>query len=149
MVGFPGELWSDIMMTLQVMDSLEDQGGVVNGPSLYLPYPGTPLFDSAVEKGFSPPHRMEDWGVQWGPKQPLTPFGDKRARFIGYYRTLAFRKNTSSLKFPLFAEVLKFLAQKRWKKRYFSLPLDYYIPRLAWSFLKTFGFKKIARALYD
>ncbi len=150
MVGVPGESWKDMLQTFEMMDNLEKMGvTVASGPALFYPYPGTPLYDLAVEKGFAPPQRIEDWAAQWGPKQPLVPSVDKRTRFVGYYRTLALRRDLRGLKFPLFARMLKFLAKKRWEKRVFHFPIDYHLPRF---FLKSFqalGLKKLARAIYD
>jgi len=149
MVGVPGESESDVMKTFDLMDELEISGNIVNGPSFYFPYPGTPLFDTAVKKGFSPPKKIEDWGVQWGPSQPSTPFVDQKIKFAGYYRILAFRKEKSHLKFPFFVNFLKLIAKKRWEKRFFAVRLDYYIPKFILNVLKTLKLKNIARMIYD
>ncbi len=150
MVGIPGESESDVMKTFDLMDKLEKAGNIVNGPSYYFPYPGTPLFDIAVKKGFFPPQKIETWDlVQWGPSQPSTPFITKKMKFAGYYRILALRKEKSRLKFPVFINFLKFIAKKRWEKRYFSFPLDYYIPKFLLSVLKTLKLKNITQMIYE
>jgi len=151
MIGIPGESWPEMLKTFQVMDELEKKGNdiVVSGPSVYYPWPGTPLLDLAVEKGFNLPKRTEEWAVNWGPKQPTAPYVDKKVKFIGFYRISVFRKDLDSLKFPLFARLLRFVAKKRWEKRFFRFPIDYYIPRFFLNLIKALGLKKIAQAIYD
>jgi anaerobic magnesium-protoporphyrin IX monomethyl ester cyclase len=151
MLGIPGETWKEMKTTLNLMDELEALGDdvVVNGPSLYFPWPGTRLFDEAVEQGFQPPQRLEDWAIGWGHRQPLAPYVDKRARFVGFYRILAFRKDVDSLRFPLFAKMLRWVARKRWERRLFRFPVDYYLPNLIYQLLKRLGLTKAAQALYN
>ncbi len=149
MVGIPGETWEDDLQTFSLMDELEEKGNIVNGPTIFLPYPGTPLYTLAVEKGFVTPRDITEWGKNWGPTQPRTPFVDRRARFAGYYRVLALRKEEKNLKIPYFTRILKRIAKKRWEKRYFLFPLDYYIPRFFLRLLQSLKLKKIARMMYD
>ncbi|NIM55128.1 MAG: hypothetical protein GTO15_10980, partial [Pseudomonas stutzeri] len=33
----------------------------ISGPKLYTPYPGTKLYQSAIEHGFQPPDGMAGW----------------------------------------------------------------------------------------
>jgi radical SAM superfamily enzyme YgiQ (UPF0313 family) len=151
MVGVPGETWEDSLQTFKMMDNLEKMGvTVAAGPSVFYPYPGTPLYDLALEKGFAPPRRIKDWRVaQWGPRQPLVPGIDKRTGFVGYYRTLALRRDLRGLKLPLFAKMLRFLAKKRWKKRAFRFPMDYHLPRFFLKSFRALGLKNLARAIYE
>jgi radical SAM superfamily enzyme YgiQ (UPF0313 family) len=150
MVGVPGESWEDMLQTFEMMDNLEKMGvTVASGPALFYPYPGTPLYDRAIEMGFTPPQRIEDWAAQWGPKQPPVPYVDKRTRFVGYYRTLALRRDLRGLKLPLFAKMLRFLARKRWEKRAFRVPIDYHLPRFFLQSFRALGLKKLVRAIYE
>jgi anaerobic magnesium-protoporphyrin IX monomethyl ester cyclase len=151
MIGIPGESWPEMLKTFQVMDEMEKMGNdiIVSGPSVYYPWPGTPLLKPAVEKGFKLPKKMEDWAVNWGPKQPTVPYVDKKVKFIGFYRISVFRKDLDSLKFPFFAKLLRFIAKKRWEKRYFRFPIDYYIPRFFLNLIKALGLRKIAQSIYD
>ncbi len=151
MVGTPGETWDDIKETLEIMDELEEKGEgvIVNGPSLYFPYPGTKLYDEALALGFRPPQKMEDWAVNWGHRQPFAPYVDKRAKFIAYYRILAYRKDIESLRFPFIAKLLRAMARLRWRKRFFRLRWDYHLPNLALKLLKRLGLTKAAQALYN
>lgn len=151
MCGIPGETWSDMLKTFQLIDDLERMGATVaSGPALFCPYPGTPLYDLAKEKGFEPPQKIEDWAVNWdwGPRQPPLPFIDRRAKFVGYYRTIA-KKDVSSIRFPFFINILRTLAKKRWEKRFFRFPLDYYIPRFFLKLLESLGLRRITHSIYD
>jgi radical SAM superfamily enzyme YgiQ (UPF0313 family) len=142
MVGIPGETWSDILMTLDLMDELEDmgQGIAAIGPCIFTPYPGTPLFERAIEHGFEPPDSLEEWGIRlWGHKQPLAPYVDRRIQFIAYYRRLAHRKDFDQLAFSLPTRLLARLARLRWKHRFFHFPLDYTLPALGLNTLARLG----------
>lgn len=151
MIGIPGETMDDIRQTFALMDELEaiGPGVAVNGPSIFLPWPGTALYDLAVKQGFVPPDSMEGWSNRWGPSQPKTPFLDKGYRLAGYYRFLAFRKDLHFLKFPLLTRCLRRLALWRWRHRFFHIPLDYYVPRFFLRLLRAMGFGRIGEALYE
>jgi anaerobic magnesium-protoporphyrin IX monomethyl ester cyclase len=151
MIGIPGESDSDMRMTLDLMDELEALGDAVavNGPSVFLPWPGTALYERAVAMGFKPPSQTAEWGVQWGGQLPSTPFLPRKYRFINYYRFLAFRKQTAFLKFPFFATVLQRLARMRWRRRFFRFPADYYLPRFVWHFLRGVGLRRLSTAFYE
>ncbi|MDW7760456.1 MAG: radical SAM protein [Acidobacteriota bacterium] len=150
MAGIPGETWKDMRATFDLMDELEAGGGdvVVNGPSLYCPWPGTALYEEAVAGGFRPPQRSEDWAVGWGHRMPSVPSADRRARYVGYYRILAFRKELSALRLPVFAKGLRFLARWRWRHRFFRFPLDYHVPNFFYRIMKILGLRSVAKALY-
>lgn len=62
MIGFPGETKKDILETIKLIRTLKrDKNITIYGPSTYVPYPGTPLFDRCVELGFIPPKKLEGW----------------------------------------------------------------------------------------
>lgn len=63
MAGFPGETEGDIRKTIELMKRLkrENPTAVIWKINTYTPYPGTELFDLAVQYGFKPPERFEDW----------------------------------------------------------------------------------------
>jgi radical SAM superfamily enzyme YgiQ (UPF0313 family) len=151
MMGIPGESWEDMKATFDLMDELEEKGDdvAVNGPSLYFPWPGTRLFEQVVSQGFKPPQRLEDWEIDWAHHQPLVVNTVKHAKFVTFYRVVAFRKDVGSLRFPLFAKLLRLVARKRWQKRFFRFPVDYYVPKLVFVLLKRLGLTKAAKALYN
>jgi radical SAM superfamily enzyme YgiQ (UPF0313 family) len=151
MVGIPGESWPDVLQTLDLMDELEETGDgiAVIGPCIFTPYPGTPLFESAIEHGFEPPASLEQWGIRlWGHKQPLAPYVDRRIRFIGYYRRLASRTDFDQLAFSLPAKILGKVASLRWQHRFFRFPLDYTLPAFGLNMLTKLGLADIYRKLH-
>jgi anaerobic magnesium-protoporphyrin IX monomethyl ester cyclase len=155
MVGIPGESWSDVLQTLKLMDELERMGGgiAVVGPCIFTPYPGTPLFELAIEHGFKPPASLEQWGIRlWDHKQPLAPHADKRVRFLGYYRRLANRTDFDQLAFSPPTRILRQVARWRWRYRFFRLPLDYSLPALGLNVLTKLGladmYSKLRKAMW-
>ncbi len=150
LIGVPGERWPEMKKTFDLIDELEARGVTVTpGPSFYFPYPGTPMFEEAVRRGFVAPDTMLKWAMPWGPSQPLPPYVDRRARYAGYYRSMAMRQGTGSLRFPLFLTIVRKLARWRWRHRFFSLPLDYQLPRLLLRGLRTFGLNRVVAGIYD
>jgi radical SAM superfamily enzyme YgiQ (UPF0313 family) len=142
MVGIPGETWSDVLQTLDLMDALEalGEGVAVIGPCIFTPYPGTPLFEEAIKYGFEPPASLQEWeGRLWDHKQPLAPYVDTRIRFIGYYRRLAKRRDLDQLAFALPTRILSQVAGLRWRRRFFRFPLDYTVPAAGLSMLDRLG----------
>lgn len=76
MAGFPDETKEDLLQTYKVMLKLYDEHPNANflGPSVYTPYPGTPLYHRCLERGFNPPDTLEDWAkFDWDEKTCL-PF---------------------------------------------------------------------------
>ena len=63
MAGFPGETSHDIQETRAlIFQLLGDNPGCLISPIYPLaPYPGTELFQRAVELGFEPPRKLQDW----------------------------------------------------------------------------------------
>ena len=67
-VGFPGETEDDMEMTFNVIERLMSENRNVLHPflNIYTPYPGTRLYKTACEHGFSPPVNTEGWSaVSW------------------------------------------------------------------------------------
>lgn len=148
MIGVPGESWAEMCKTFDIIDELEAMGvSVTPGPSLFFPYPGTPLFDEAVRAGFTPPASTAAWGIPWGPSQPLPPYVDPRARHVGFYRSLAMRKDPRTGKAPLPLRPLQALARWRWRRRNFRLPLDYTVPHRLLALLRRTGLRRLAGRL--
>ena len=149
MVGIPGESWSDICQTLDLIDKLESMSDYVTISSLaiYAPWPGSFLSEVAKEKGFKPPTSLEGWSRNWAQRMKLPAYADKRVKFIGFFRVLI-RKDFSNLSFSFLAKLLRRIALLRWKRRYFRFPVDYYVPALFLRALRKIGLSKISKALY-
>ncbi len=91
MLGFPEETREDILETVRVAALLtEDRDTNVYGPSMYIPYPGAPLFDKCVKLGFAPPSKLEDWGAfDWEETSKLPWFTAEDKTFMDEVQTLA------------------------------------------------------------
>jgi radical SAM superfamily enzyme YgiQ (UPF0313 family) len=63
MAGFPTETKGDREETVRLMDRLKQENpqAVVWKINNYTPYPGTELYDVAVQHGFKPPRTFEEW----------------------------------------------------------------------------------------
>ena len=63
MAGFPTETKEDREKTIRLINRLrlENPAAVIWKINKYTPYPGTELFDLAVQRGFKPPERFEGW----------------------------------------------------------------------------------------
>lgn len=64
LIGLPTETWEEVRKTIKVILKLSEihpKIGYTIG--MYLPYPGTDLYDLAVRRGFRPPKRTEDWHI--------------------------------------------------------------------------------------
>ncbi len=62
MMGLPDETRDDLVQTLNLIAHLaQDPEALIYGPSIYTPFPGTPLFERAVALGLEEPKSLEDW----------------------------------------------------------------------------------------
>ncbi|MDI6798065.1 MAG: radical SAM protein, partial [Desulfatibacillaceae bacterium] len=63
MAGLPGETEEDLNMTMALIEQLrkENPRAVIWKINDYMPYPGTRLFEEAVQAGFDPPQSLEQW----------------------------------------------------------------------------------------
>jgi len=61
-IGFPTETMEEIYETFEFMNLLDETAGFrFCKPGLYMPYPGTVLYNLSLEKGFHPPQTPEEW----------------------------------------------------------------------------------------
>lgn len=63
MVGIPGETIDDFQQTEALLAELQADGFYF---SLYLPSPGTAMFQQAKEQGFEEPSTLEEWADHYG-----------------------------------------------------------------------------------
>ena len=84
MIGFPDETREDIAQTTRLIYTLsEDRNVRIYGPSVYIPYPGTPLLDRCVELGLSTPNRLEEWvDYDWRKVSQLPCFSRTHRRYM-------------------------------------------------------------------
>lgn len=152
LVGFPGEEWSDICETLDLIDDLSRMNHYVMVTHLgsYTPYPGTPLYDEAIKMGFEPPHSTIGWGnfVKAGYRGYLPKYVNKKARSLTYYYHMVIRNDLDDLTLSLPAKLIQRLARLRWKHRFFSFPIDHYVPVSCLKGFEKAGFHSLSRKLY-
>ncbi|OGP27803.1 MAG: hypothetical protein A2067_00470 [Deltaproteobacteria bacterium GWB2_42_7] len=107
---------------------------------IYCPYPGTPMYQNAVELGFKEPKSLEEWS-NYTLYEKHTPWVTKKqvllVSMISSYIFMFLDSDTitwigerikSRLKRGLFLIVFKFyriLARLRWGYKYFGIPIDY------------------------
>jgi radical SAM superfamily enzyme YgiQ (UPF0313 family) len=73
--GAPGETPEEFRQSVQLMcDLLFRHPRAVMFPAFYMPFPGTPMYRMALNSGFRPPTRTEDWEEvdNWSRHYPLT-----------------------------------------------------------------------------
>jgi hypothetical protein len=74
MAGLPGETEKDLRSTVRLMRAIrrEHPGAILSPIKGYVPYPGTRMYDRALQLGFSPPQSLEGWsGFDWnGARRP-------------------------------------------------------------------------------
>lgn len=76
-VGVPSETLAEYRQTLRlVLWCLETLPRVGFTLGFYLPYPGTPLYQACVERGFEPPRTMAEWEKldRWGRSSMAIPW---------------------------------------------------------------------------
>lgn len=75
MMGFPTETHEELMETIDFSLQLikENKNAHVTGFYIYSPYPGTTLYNLAVQYGFKAPESLEGW-AQYSRQQQLTPW---------------------------------------------------------------------------
>jgi anaerobic magnesium-protoporphyrin IX monomethyl ester cyclase len=144
-LGFPGESWADVCETLDLIDELQETNEyvIIPLPHIFCPFPGTPLLDVAIQHGFKPPATLEGWG-----KEPddivkntghLPPYVDQRVERAIAYMRLARVRSFDNPVLALPAKIFQEIARLRWKHRFFSFPLDWYVADLGRKSLKKVG----------
>jgi anaerobic magnesium-protoporphyrin IX monomethyl ester cyclase len=64
LLGIPGETEADLAKSASLMlKLLDDNPKARNGVQVFVPYPGTELFDLSVQHGLQMPRKLEDWAT--------------------------------------------------------------------------------------
>lgn len=143
-IGFPTETWDGIIQTVRFVHKLEEYYS--DTPELfhsrigfYLPYPGAPLYDIAIEYGFQPPNKTRDWGTleryEMGLDLPWVPEIEKAKTLVNY----VMRAGRARVYPRLDLKILYMLYKYRLEKENFSFPIEIE--------LYSFIAKKLARIL--
>jgi anaerobic magnesium-protoporphyrin IX monomethyl ester cyclase len=145
MLGFPGETWKDICLTLDLMDELEAMGENISAapPSIFCPFAGAFLYELAIKNGFHAPETLEDWGTTNDGvirnTGHLPPYINKRVAKIIDYLHLARVRDFDSVLLSIPSGFLRSIANLRWKHRFFNFPVDWYAADLGRRILKFWG----------
>ncbi|MEI7640415.1 MAG: radical SAM protein [bacterium] len=140
MTGFPGETEEDFKSTTDVIDKISqiNPNTHINGIFVYTPYPGTPLYDMAVEKyGYTPPQTLEEWGnlrIYDDAGSPwISPKRKKLLSVLSILTRMPFnveKYDLPDLGNPIYNFLYRILARDarlRWKHRFFAFPLEWWI----------------------
>lgn len=153
MSGFPGETQEDLDKTEDMILELWelDTAIIVNGVFPFNAYPGTSLYQTALDLGLKSPSSLEEWGEYSFQYKPDNPWLDaktiKRIEILFYmvrfkyyfsrleakYKDYALFSLLKILMLPLFSSV-KF----RMKYKLYGMAFEWKI--IAFVFRKTFGY---------
>lgn len=128
MIGFPTETKDEIEQTCRMIVKLKEDNpkAQIHGISVYTPYPGTPLYNQAIEHGFEPPKRFEDWSdIFWGSKSVNINLSETNREYLDNVQDLSCLNSDWFLYvFPkinkLPYSLLKKWLEFRWKYRIFG-----------------------------
>lgn len=75
MIGFPSETLDEMKATLRLAEEMisDNPYAMIAGVYILVPYPGTEIYDVALEAGFEPPSSLEEW-AEFNRQQLLTPW---------------------------------------------------------------------------
>jgi radical SAM superfamily enzyme YgiQ (UPF0313 family) len=75
MVAFPTETVKEMQATMKLAVQLieDNPHAMIAGVYVLVPYPGTEIYDVAVQAGFQPPSTLEEW-AEFNRQQLLTPW---------------------------------------------------------------------------
>lgn len=130
--GFPTETLDEIRMTVQMIFKLlkENPNARITHIYNYLPYPGTEMFDLAVQHGFEPPFTLDGWqGYNFGNINLPYLSPDRRDMLESLYISTAFLDGKfleydAPYIIKLLAELYKPLARFRTKNLFFNFMIE-------------------------
>ncbi len=132
-LGFPTETREEIKSTVDLILKLGSLHPYIYfNVGLYMPYPGTSLYELALQKGFIPPQTTEEWGkydIMAGQIEAVwSEWASKNRKKITL--THSYAKVYSGQIFGkywnnnLIAKLMRILAYRRIKHQFFGLPYD-------------------------
>ncbi len=149
MMGFPTETYDELMQSVDLAIQLLDDNpkAQISGFYVLVPYPGTEIFDFAMEHGFNPPDSLEKWTV-FHRQHLATPWIQDRLNLLetimftsklidGTRLERRLRQALGGVPVPLFP--LRYIAnfyRWRWRKHNFNRGLD--IKLMHWTRKKFF-----------
>ena len=135
-IGWPTETIGERQQTINLILKIQKihPKAAIYPLWIYIPYPGTPLFDKAVEMGFKQPQSLEEWGNYfWGKAHIPWLKNPEEYELIHALSPFAwYNKKLVSLKNKSLKNVVRHLAIKffrplvlfRFKHNFWKFPLD-------------------------
>jgi len=139
MVGLPGELKSDMKLTLRLIDQLVKLSKKVQilGPQAFRPYPGSELYGECVASGWSAPKSLEEWShlvknqlnylqvknFNWVKHKDFVDSMEAYVRFGAHSVKSAMGSSVRANCILKLGFVL--LCQLRWKLKFFAWPIEF------------------------
>ncbi len=144
-VGFPTETKEEMFSTIQTALALVKENKNAYSPVfVYTPYPGTPMYDFAIQNGFVSPKSLEEWGYfnydswyynfkSWLSNKQIRELKSIEFTSLFSNKNIKYKINKflTNLVFELYHPIAKF----RFKNHFHSFPLDSML------FKKIFGSK--------
>lgn len=136
-IGFPQETREDVMATIHAVRKVSGiMPAAVQRLKIFSPYPGSNLYKQTVERGYQPPATLEEWGRYTREHCDLpyikNPWWYKcisYVTFFNFYSQTEIIGSIGSSK-PIFRPVIavyKLFSTFRWKRNFFSFPLEFMI----------------------
>jgi len=135
-IGWPTETVTERQETINLILKLQQihPQAAIYPLWVYLPYPGTDLFNLAVKLGFKQPQSLEEWGNYFWGKAHIPWLNNPReyeiihelsslAWYNKTWRTLPSRSFKSALKL-VFAKMVRPLILFRFKNNFWRFPID-------------------------
>ena len=137
MCALPGETEEESLQTINFCYRLIqiNPKNYIIGPQVFRPYPGSPLYDTAVQYGLPLPDNLREWGAVYNDiegyfKLDSLPWvkNPEKIRKHLFYLHFVFQKVPpgkywKKLLFP----ILKFLSDIRFRLNFFAFPFEYLI----------------------
>lgn len=145
MVGLPNETKDDVIKTVKLIDKINETApGTPHAVSFFSPYPGSNLYQLAVDSGWKPPESFEGWAYF---REEMTyPYLDdmwfyKSVMYSNFFihainSDNAIWKKTKGI-YTIPFKFLSKTANIRWKTRRFEFPLEYMFGEYARKFLRN------------
>lgn len=129
MSGIPGESMEDTQKTVDFIDYLNKVYPKINIEfKIYTPYPGTPLWERALEYGLREPRRTVDWASYQRGICNLPWIQNPGKLEIMYYACNSTYNRAELPKVFQLKNILKailiYIEKIRWKNKFFKFPIE-------------------------
>ena len=133
MTGFPGETIDDMYKTTDLMHQIKkiNPYSLVPDWRIFTPFPGTDLYQTSVDNGWSPPWNLEEW-ANYDFNTIRMPWIDKKKeKIIGNVAYLVKFLRLQDKPLSLIHRILGKWVDFRWRKHFFKYLIErYFIDRI-------------------